>query len=87
MKKLLKVWVWDCKVGIYDNCVLTVRVYGDRTVARIPNVKWIGNTGGYAERCERITGPVHDRLTALAAQEIADDADYTLRAVELVHGY
>ena len=62
----------DCKVGIYDNCEYIARIYADRIVVTSPYVKWVGNTGGYAERKERITDT---RTLASVKAALADDAE------------
>jgi len=62
----------SCKVGIYDNCEYIARIYPDRIVVTSPYVKWVGNTGGYAEKRERITNPA--TLESVCAA-LADDAE------------
>jgi hypothetical protein len=84
-RKVVKVWhVAGLQVGIYDNCTQTIRLYEDRVCIKEPYVKWIGNTGGYAEAHYRVTDPgtVED-LTALAQAELDDSADYTEKAREI----
>ena len=44
----------DVNVGIYDNCQYIARIYADKIITVSPYVKWIGNSGGYAERTEVI---------------------------------
>lgn len=61
-----------CKVGIYDNCEYIARIYADRIVVTSPYIKWVGNTGGYAERKERITDPA---TLATVRADLADDAE------------
>lgn len=60
----------DCKVGIYDNCAYTARVYSDKIIVVSPYVKWIGSTGGYAERKVAIRTPA---TVAAVLADIADD--------------
>ena len=81
-RKVVKVWyVTGMQVGIYDNCTQTIRLYEDRVCIKSPYVRWIGNTGGYAEAHYRVTDPkVIDQLKRLAQAEIDDDADYTYQA-------
>ena len=67
----------DVSVGIYDNCQQVARIYDDRTVAILPYVKWVGNTGGYAERKFRITGPAHAEILA-AINDGADDTAWRI---------
>ena len=68
----MKIITKDCKVGIYDNCEYVARIYADRIVVTSPYIRWAGNTGGYAERKERITDPA--TLAAVRA-DLADDAE------------
>lgn len=77
MTKLLNTITRDTQVGIYDNCQDIVRVYEDRTIARLAGVKWIGNTGGYHEYKYRIDGALHDKIVAAAA----DDCEETVFAL------
>lgn len=37
-------------VGIYDRCAYVARIYKDKIIITTPYVKWIGNSGGYAEK-------------------------------------
>lgn len=67
----------NLQVGIYDNCQQIARIYADRTVATIPYVKWVGNTGGYAERKIRIAGAAHDEISA-AIEDSADDTAWDI---------
>ncbi len=62
----------DCKVGIYDNCMYIARIYVDRIVVTSPYVRWIGNTGGYDERKDRITNP---QVLASVHDSLADEAE------------
>jgi hypothetical protein len=59
-------------VGIYDNCAYTARIYADKIIVTCPYVKWLGNTGGYAERKVAI----RDKkiITAVNA-DLTDEAD------------
>ncbi len=68
MQKITK----DCKVGIYDNCAYIARIYPDRIVATVPFVRWIGNTGGYAENTYRITNP---QVLTSVRDALADGAE------------
>lgn len=65
----------DTKVGIYDNCTISIRVHADRTLIREPYVRWIGNTGGYAEANHRITGKAHERFLAAIKKAAEDEVD------------
>ena len=44
----------NAQVGIYENCAYVARIYADKIVVITPHVKWVGNTGGYAERKDTI---------------------------------
>lgn len=61
-------------VGIYNDCQAIARVYEDRTVATIPTVRWIGNTGGYHEGKHRIAGADHESIKAALADDCEDTA-------------
>ena len=61
-----------CKVGIYDNSEYTARVYRDKIIVTSPYVKWVGNTGGYAERKEAIRDQA---VVDAVIRDIADDAE------------
>ena len=75
--KLIREWTDEIKVGIYDNCTWSVRIYADRAIVRMPGVKWEGNTGGYHLYRYRALGRCLRDLLALAQSEIDDDEDYT----------
>lgn len=64
----------DCQVGIYDNCTAIARIYEDRTIATLPEVRWVGNTGGYHEAKYRITGRAHEQIKACMADGAEDSA-------------
>ena len=64
----------DCKVGIYDRAQYVARIYADKIIVAIPYIKWMGNTGGYAERKESIRD---QSIVDEVRQEIADDAETT----------
>ena len=68
----MKTITFDCQVGIYDNCEYTARVYTDKIIVVCPYIKWIGNSGGYAERKIAIRN-----LSTVAAvtQDLADDCE------------
>jgi hypothetical protein len=59
----------DVSVGIYDNCEYIARVYADKIIVVSPYIKWVGNTGGYAESKQAI------RDTAVVVAVLADLAD------------
>jgi len=44
----------DVQVGIYDNCEYIARIYKDKIILVTPYVKWVGNSGGYAEKKDAI---------------------------------
>ncbi len=62
----------DCKVGIYDNCEYVACIYANHIVITSPYVRWIGNTGSYDERTNRITDP---RVLASVHNALADEAE------------
>lgn len=62
----------DVSVGIYDNCEYTARVYADKIIVVSPYVKWVGNSGGYAERKEAIRTP---EVVAAVLADLADDCE------------
>ena len=68
----MKTITFDCKVGIYDNCAYIARVYADKIIVTVPCIRWIGNTGGYAESKVAI----RDVATVTAvASDLADDCE------------
>lgn len=57
------------KVGIYDS-EYVARVYAEKITLVLPRVRWIGNTGGYAE----IKKSIRDvRVVNAVLAELADD--------------
>lgn len=62
----------DVKVGIYENCEYVARVYADKIILVSPYVKWVGNTGGYAESKVAIRDQA---VVARVLLDIADDAE------------
>ena len=62
----------DVSVGIYDNCEYVARIYADKIIVVSPYIKWIGNSGGYAERKEAIRTPA--TIDAVLA-DLADDCE------------
>lgn len=46
--KATRVIYKDVKVGIFDSEYIA-RIYKDKIIVTFPYVKWVGNTGGYAE--------------------------------------
>ena len=62
----------NVSVGIYDNCEYVARVYSDKIIVVSPYVKWVGNTGGYAERKEAIRDK---KAVAAVLSDLADDAE------------
>ena len=71
----------DVQVGIYDSEYIA-RIYKDRVIVITPCVKWVGNTGGYAESKESIRGQeTVDRII----KELDDDREET--AWEIIGNY
>lgn len=62
----------DVSVGIFDNCEYVARIYADKIIVVSPYVKWVGNSGGYAERKEAIRTPAV--ITAVLA-DMDDDCE------------
>ena len=83
-RKLIADWSWDVSPGIYTGTE-TVRLYEDRALHVEPYVKWVGNSGGYAERNNRITGRTLAALLQVAAQQVADECDYTDRVRDILY--
>jgi len=81
---LIAEWSDTIAVGIYENGRWSVRLYSDRAIVLSPYVRWVGNTGSYAERHERITGTLHATLIQIAQQQTEDGADYTSRVRALL---
>ena len=61
----------DVQVGIYES-EFEARIYKDKIIVVSPYVKWIGNTGGYAERKEAIRD--QEVINAVLA-DMADDCE------------
>lgn len=59
----------EVKVGIYDS-EYVARVYTDKITLVAPYVRWMGNTGGYAERKLSI----RDQTVVIAVRKELDDA-------------
>ena len=70
----------DVKVGIYDNCEYIARVYVDKIVTVSPYVKWVGNSGGYAEHKEIIRDQATVDAVLVNLQDGAED-----RAWQIIH--
>lgn len=71
----------DVQVGIYDS-EYVARIYKDKVIVTIPYVKWVGNTGGYAESKESIRAQkTVDRII----KELADGCEDT--AFEIIGNY
>lgn len=63
----------DVQVGIY-NSEYVARIYKDKIIVVSPYVKWVGNTGGYAESKQSIRDQkVIDKILA----EMTDDCEDT----------
>lgn len=76
-KVLIREWTDAEKIGIWENCKWSVRLYEDRAVYKGHTVKWTGNNGSLATVHERWTGKVVETLKRIAREEIEDDANYT----------
>lgn len=62
----------DVSVGIYNNCEYIARAYKDKIIVVSPYVKWVGNTGGYAEAKNAIRDP---KIIEAVLQDITDDCE------------
>jgi hypothetical protein len=82
--KLVAEWSGQIKVGIYDNCSWSIRLYEDRAIVRMPGVEWTGNTGGYHLYKTRETGYKFRDLLAIAKREREDEESYTDDALDAV---
>lgn len=61
----------DVQVGIYDS-EYVARIYNDKIIVVSPYVKWVGNTGGYAESKQSI----RDQATVdKIIKELDDDCE------------
>ncbi len=63
----------DCKVGIF-NAEYVARVYSDKIIVTTPYVKWVDNSGSYAEKKESIRDQA---LVDEVRREIEDGAETT----------
>lgn len=63
----------DAQVGIYD-CEFIARVYRDIIVVISPYVKWVGDTGGYAEYKDTIRD---EEIVAKVLMSLDDGDDDT----------
>lgn len=82
--KLIAEWSDSVKVGIWDGCDTSIRLYADHAIYRAPYVRWRNNSGNLDVASRRITGADHAALLAIAAEEAEDCEDYTERAFELL---
>ena len=62
----------NTNVGIYDNCEFVARIYKDKIITCTPYVRWVGNTGGYAERKDAIRD---QKIIDAVLADMADDAE------------
>ncbi len=62
----------DVSVGIYDNCEYIARIYKNKIIVVSPYVKWVGNTGGYAEAKNAIREP---KIIEGVLQDLTDDCE------------
>lgn len=72
----------DTSVGIYDNCEYVARIYKDKIIVVSPYVKWVGNTGGYAESKNAIR---NQKTVDSVIQALADDCEDD--AWDIIDGY
>jgi aspartate ammonia-lyase len=74
MAKPLNTITKDVIVGIYDNCEYVARIYADKIIVVTPYIKWVGNTGGYAESKQTIRD---SKTIAAVLADLADDCEDT----------
>ena len=60
------------QVGIYENSSYVATVYVNKIILTIPYVKWVGNSGNYAER--KVALRDHELITKVIA-DLADGAE------------
>ena len=81
---LIREWTGEEKVGIWENCRWSVRLYEDRAICKSFVVRWGGNTGSLGTSHERHTGVVLETLKRIAREEGEDSADYTERVYDFI---
>ena len=64
----------EVKVGIWENCTMTARVYEDKVIVIEPYVRWMGNSGSLSEAKKSIRNI--DTVKRIN-QELADDCEDT----------
>ena len=84
--KLIREWSDSIKVGIWDRCETSIRLYADRAIYKAPYVQWRDNTGSLDISTRRIVGSDLAALLKIAQEEDEDGEDYTEQAFELL-GY
>lgn len=55
MAKLIKEITKPVKVGIYDNCRYSARLFPEKVIVRTPYIRWVRNSGNLAIRLQVIT--------------------------------
>lgn len=75
------------KVGIYDNCEYIARVYPDKIITVSPYVKWVGQSGGYAERKEAIRDQATVDAVLADLRDGAEDSAWQTIGRYLQDGY
>jgi hypothetical protein len=66
------------KIGIWDNSQYVARVYADKIILVSPYVKWVGSTGGYAERRLAIRDMVVVSAVLLDIEDGAEDSAWAI---------
>jgi hypothetical protein len=85
-RKLVAKWSGELKVGIYERCAWSVRLYEDRAIVRMPYVKWANSSGTLAFwRTVVSDSPTVDAFARLTRDEASDDA--VLMLVAQLNGY
>lgn len=72
MSKLLYTLEDTVDVGIYENCDKIAKIYDDKILLTIPEVKWTDNTGSYNETKVSIRDK---KVIAAVIKEMEDECE------------
>ncbi|MCK9432341.1 MAG: hypothetical protein M0R00_05225 [Candidatus Omnitrophica bacterium] len=88
MRKIIKVWCDDVKVGIWDD-EWELKLYEDAAILHMPYVKWVNNSGTLATHVAKFQADSKQLqgFLTIAREEIEDGEDYTERIRELIWSY
>ncbi len=81
MKKAIRTWTDQVQVGIFENCNMVVKLFADKATARIPYVKWTGNSGNLDYRTVVLSADDEAKIRQLA------DNDYTSAIMRIAWEY